>query len=41
MKNIYKYFNHLVINWKVTLHSLSDALIHFIHGLIPIIKIKH
>jgi hypothetical protein len=35
------YLKHLIKNWKVSLHSLGDMLIHFIHGLLPIIKIKH
>ena len=35
------YFQHLKANWKVALHSLSDMLIHFIHGLLPFIEIKH
>jgi len=36
-----KYFEHLKANWKVSLHSLGDMLIHFIHGLLPFIEIKH
>jgi HPt (histidine-containing phosphotransfer) domain-containing protein len=35
------YFEHLKVNWKVSLHSFSDMLIHFIHGLLPFIEIKH
>lgn len=42
------YFEHLKANWKVSLkclkiiiHESYDCFAHFIHGLIPIIKIKH
>jgi hypothetical protein len=35
------YIKHLIKNWKVAKHSLFDFWIHFIHGLIPIIKIEH
>lgn len=35
------YFEHLIANWKVALHSLDDAAEHFLHGLIPKIKWKH
>lgn len=35
------YFQHLKANWKVAAHSLSDALEHFLHGLIPFIKWEH
>lgn len=38
---IHKYFNHLFANWNVAIHSLGDVFIHFIHGLIPLIEIKH
>lgn len=36
-----KYIKHLQANWKVALHSLKDFNAHFIHGIIPAIKIKH
>jgi hypothetical protein len=29
------------MNWCVALHALGDFVSHFIHGLIPFIKIKH
>ena len=35
------YFKHLCMNWKVAFHALTDFFAHFIHGLIPCIKIKH
>ena len=35
------YFEHLRKNWNVGFHALGDFFAHFIHGLIPIIKIKH
>lgn len=41
IKNKMNYFEHLIKNWKVALHSLGDMLIHFIHGLLPFIEIKH
>lgn len=36
-----KYFKHLIINWKVAIHALTDFFAHSIHGLFPFIKIKH
>lgn len=35
------YFVHLCANWNVAFHALADFFAHFIHGLIPLIKIKH
>jgi len=35
------YFKHLYTNWIVAGHALKDFGCHFVHGLIPIIKIKH
>lgn len=35
------YFSHLKMNWCVAFHALTDFFAHFIHGLIPAIKIKH
>jgi len=35
------YFSHMKINWHVALHALGDFFAHFIHGLLPFIKIKH
>lgn len=35
------YIKHLIKNWKVAQHALFDFIVHFIHGLIPVIKIKH
>jgi hypothetical protein len=35
------YLKHMKANWKVAFHSLGDFTIHFLHGLLPIIKIKH
>jgi hypothetical protein len=35
------YFRHLKINWCVALHALVDFMSHFVHGLVPFIKIKH
>jgi len=35
------YFEHLKANWKVAAHSLGDMLIHFFHGVLPFIEIKH
>ena len=35
------YFEHIVKNWKVAGHALGDFFAHFIHGLLPFIKIKH
>ncbi len=35
------YTNHLIKNWKVARHALFDFGVHFIHGLIPLIKIEH
>jgi len=36
-----KYINHLKKNWRVAAHALSDCFCHFVHGLIPIVEIKH
>ena len=35
------YTQHLIKNWKVAFHALHDFFAHFIHGLIPAIKIQH
>ena len=35
------YFKHLAKNWRVSAHATKDAFAHFIHGLLPFIKIKH
>ena len=35
------YMQHLIKNWKVAFHALYDFFAHFVHGLIPYIKIKH
>ena len=35
------YTQHLIENWKVAFHALHDFFAHFIHGLIPAIKIRH
>ena len=35
------YFQHLFKNWCVAGHALRDFVCHFIHGLIPRIKIRH
>lgn len=35
------YFYHLYKNWCVAFHALLDFFAHFIHGLLPFIKIKH
>lgn len=35
------YIQHLIKNWKVAFHALHDFFAHFIHGLIPCIKIRH
>lgn len=35
------YLNHLGKNWRVGGHALRDVCAHFIHGFIPIIKIRH
>lgn len=35
------YIEHLMLNWKVAAHALKDFWAHFIHGLVPCIKIKH
>ena len=35
------YFKHLWMNWRVAGHALTDFFAHFVHGLIPYIKIKH
>lgn len=35
------YFEHLKLNWIVAGHALKDAFAHFVHGIIPEIKIKH
>lgn len=36
-----KYIKHLIKNWRVSAHALKDSLAHFIHGLLPFVKIKH
>ena len=36
-----RYFKHLFKNWKVSAHAMGDSFAHFIHGLLPFIKIKH
>ena len=41
MNAIRNYFVHLYKNWKVALHSLSDFLEHFLHGMFPFINWKH
>ena len=35
------YTQHLIKNWQVAFHALHDFFAHFIHGLIPVIKIRH
>lgn len=35
------YFTHLMANWRVSLHALRDVIAHFIHGILPFVKIKH
>lgn len=35
------YLNHLLNNWKISGHAFLDFLAHFIHGLVPSIKINH
>ena len=35
------YTQHLIKNWKVAFHALHDFFAHFVHGLIPCIKIRH
>lgn len=35
------YIEHLAANWRVAAHALWDFWAHFIHGLIPFIKISH
>ena len=35
------YTQHLIKNWKVAFHALHDFFAHFIHGLIPVIKIRY
>ena len=35
------YTRHLIKNWQVAFHALHDFFAHFIHGLIPAIKIRH
>ena len=36
-----KYFEHLLKNWAVSFHALTDFFAHFIHGVFPFIKIRH
>lgn len=38
---MHNYFYHLYKNWCVAFHALWDFFAHFIHGLLPFIKIKH
>lgn len=38
MKN---YVKHLCANWIVAGHALRDFVCHFVHGMIPRIKINH
>ena len=35
------YFDHLWLHWKVAGHALFDFCKHFVHGLMPFIKIEH
>ena len=35
------YLEHLILNWKVAIHSLNDVAEHFIHGIFPFISWKH
>lgn len=35
------YFDHLVANWRVAMHSLGDTLEHFLHGLLPFSSWEH
>lgn len=35
------YFEHLKANWRVAAHAQRDVVAHFVHGLLPCIKIKH
>ncbi len=39
--NRMNYFEHLRLNWRVAFHAMFDFFAHFIHGLIPCIKIRH
>ena len=36
-----KYIKHLIMNWNVPFHALTDFFAHLVHGLFPFIKIKH
>ena len=36
-----KYIKHLIKNWRVSAHALKDSFAHFVHGLLPFVKIKH
>ncbi len=35
------YIQHLFLNWKVAAHAFKDIFTHFIHGILPFVKIKH
>ena len=36
-----EYIKHLIANWEVAGYALFSFITHFIHGLIPFIKINH
>ena len=40
-KRHHTYLTHLWRNWQAAGHAARDAVAHFIHGLIPGIRIKH
>lgn len=35
------YFQHLLKNWYVARRAFKDFVCHLVHGLVPLIKIKH
>ena len=35
------YLKHLIRNWRVACHAIKDVFAHFIHGILPFIKIRH
>jgi hypothetical protein len=38
---MHDYLYHLCKNWCVAFHALTDFFAHFVHGLLPFVKIKH
>ena len=38
---INNYTKHLLKNWYIAGHALKDCFCHLIHGLVPVVKIKH